>query len=1182
MSGGVEAPRAAASPYKGLTHFTEEDFGLFFGREREGDVVVANLKARRLTVLYGESGVGKSSLLRAGVMRALRDEAQRDFEDGDVGRPEYVPAIVASWSGEPLQTLIDGLASAAAPFVRRRIQLPPSRRLDVTIDALAAQTDARMLVILDQLEEYFLYHGDEAGEETLAAELPRALARPHLRASFLLSIREDALAKLDRFKHEVPELFDTVLAIGPLDREAARQAIVGPLRTFEGSGPKDAEPALVEAVLDQVAAGQLVLEGTGQGRVEHDGGAPATRAIEAPYLQLVLARLWEEESDLRTLRLATLERLGGAEAIVRRHLDTALASLEEPERLVAADALRYLVTPSGTKIALGPDDLASFTGRPDVAPVLEKLTGAGARILRAVGATPGRPNGTRYEIAHDVLGAAVLDWRSRFVREQERLELERRAAAERQQLADEKREAEEREAAERRRARTFRALAGTALALLLATVAFLAYALVEKGRAEHAQRVTESQLRAAEARNALDEGRLDVAIPLALTAYGGSHETAAEDTLLAAVHDSTGLQRLLRFGASVEGMAVDPLGGAVAAAVGRTLVLRTTGGAVVARRPTRDLVRGVAFSSDGRFLAAGLADGAVALFHVRRGRLGHAVALDRLRPLPPFAGEGLAKSVAFSPSGRWIAAATDRGVVVWPLHRAVAGEPRLLRVTRRDDFARAVEFCAGSRGHADALAAAFASGRVVLWPSPGRGTRGRILQDAGPYAMGAVACSPDGTLLAAGGDDQLVTLFRPDRRTKPTRLPPGHKGGIETLAFGRGGGILASGADDGSVILWDVRSLRQLGPPLHAHAEPVVAAGFDRGGATLAAASRDGRVSVWSADEAVRAGGGIHVAPDHLNDAAFGDGVFAAATSGGQVLVRSAARPDLRGSVPPASYPGRNQVTTIAVDAGGRWLALGFSNDVQLFRLGRGTPDKETLGRPTDVERLALARDGTLAAALVEGTIRMWHAPPHGTAFSSLRPPGAQPRLPADALAIAPAGGTVAAAYRRRVVLWRPGKPAVVLHGTRASVVDLAFGAGGLVAAAAGDAVILWDVEKAQFRASLPTGGNVMAVAFSRDGRWLASTGDEGPVRVWDVRARRQLGEPLPTPSHTPVAALGFTDAATLAAAYSDGTAATWNLERWRLRTSFDDIRNSLLRMLERPGNGVLTGSGSSETIDTR
>jgi WD40 repeat protein len=1164
MSGDVEAPRAAASPYKGLTHFTEDDFGLFFGRERERAVIVANLKARRLTVLYGESGVGKSSLLRAGVMRALREQAHHDFDDADVGRPEYVPAIAAAWSGDPLRTVIDALASAAAPFVTGPPQLPTSRRLDATIDALTAQTDARLLVILDQLEEYFLYHGDEAGEGTLASELPRALARPQLRASFLLSIREDALAKLDRFKRDVPELFDTVLAIGPLDREAARHAIVGPLRTFEGSGPKDAEPELVEAVLDQVAAGQLVLEGAGQGRVEQDGGAPATRAIEAPYLQLVLARLWEEERDPHTLRLATLERLGGAEAIVRRHLDTALAGLDEPERLVAADALRYLVTPSGTKIALGPDDLASFTGRPDVAPVLEKLTGAGARILRAVGATPGQPNGTRYEIAHDVLGAAVLDWRSRFVREQERLELERRAVAEREQLEEEKREAEEREAAERRRARIFRALAGTALTLLLAAVAFLAYALVEKGRAEHAQRVTQSQLRAAEARSALGEGDLDVAIPLALAAYRGSHSATVEDTLLQAVHDSTGLRRLLRFGAPVEGMAVDPLGNAIAAAVGRTLVLRATGGAVVARRPTRDVARGVAFSRDGRFVAAGLENGTVALFHVRRAHGGHAVALEGLRPLPSFGGVGVAKSVAFSPSGRWIAAATDRGVVVWPLHGAVAGEPRLLRAAQGLDFARGVAFCAASRGHAERVAAAFDNGRVVLW-SLGREAPARILQDAGPFSMGSVACSPDGTLLAAGGDAQVVTLFRPDRRAQPTRLT-GHRGGIEALAFGGGGRVLASGADDDSVILWDIPSLRQLGPPLRAHAEPVVAVGFDRGGATLAAASRDRHVSVWSAEEPVRAGGGIHVVPSHLNAASFGDGFFAAATSAGQVVVRSAARPELRGPVPPASYPKDKQPTTITLDPGGRWLALGLPNDVQLFRLRRGTPREQTLGGPRSVERLALARDGTLAAGLDDGTIRLWQAPPHGTAFSGLRPPSPQPGSPADALAIDDEGDNVAAAYRRRVVLWRPGEDAVDLHGADGVVTDLAFGAGGLLAAAAGNAIVVWDVETARLLAAMPTGGSVAAVAFSRDGHWLASTGADGPVRIWDVEARRQLGEPLPTPPRAPVSALGFTDTATLSAAYSDGTAAAWNLGRWQLGTSFDAIRADLLRTIGRRG----------------
>ena len=74
------------SPYKGLAAFedSELDALLFFGRERERDVIVANLLASKLTILYGPSGVGKSSVLRAAVARRLREIA-----------PEAEVAIVA-------------------------------------------------------------------------------------------------------------------------------------------------------------------------------------------------------------------------------------------------------------------------------------------------------------------------------------------------------------------------------------------------------------------------------------------------------------------------------------------------------------------------------------------------------------------------------------------------------------------------------------------------------------------------------------------------------------------------------------------------------------------------------------------------------------------------------------------------------------------------------------------------------------------------------------------------------------------------------------------------------------------------------------------------------------------------------------------------------------------------------
>src|SRR5207248_249455 len=146
--------------------------------------------------------------------------------------------------------------------------------------------------------------------------------------------------------------------------------------------------------------GQVLLGETGRGVVGENLPAddPATQ-IETPYLQLVMTRLWGEEvaaappSDgPRTLRLQTLDRLGGAERIVRTHLDAAMSALPPPERDIAARVFHYLVTPSGTKIAHAPADLADYAQLPqaELEPVLDKLAGSGIRILRPVAPPLGR------------------------------------------------------------------------------------------------------------------------------------------------------------------------------------------------------------------------------------------------------------------------------------------------------------------------------------------------------------------------------------------------------------------------------------------------------------------------------------------------------------------------------------------------------------------------------------------------------------------------------------------------------------------------------------------------------------------------------------------------------------------------------------------------------------------------
>ncbi len=125
-----------------------------------------------------------------------------------------------------------------------------------------------------------------------------------------------------------------------------------------------------------------------------------------PYLQLVMTRLWDEEmrAGSHVLRLATLNRLGGAEQIVRTHLDATMSALSADEQDVAARVFQLLVTPSGAKIAHAVPDLADMAGSPRViGPVLDKLSGSECAHPAPGGPAADQPQAPRYEIFHDVL-----------------------------------------------------------------------------------------------------------------------------------------------------------------------------------------------------------------------------------------------------------------------------------------------------------------------------------------------------------------------------------------------------------------------------------------------------------------------------------------------------------------------------------------------------------------------------------------------------------------------------------------------------------------------------------------------------------------------------------------------------------------------------------------------------------
>ena len=224
-------------------------------------------------------------------------------------------------------------------------------------------------------------------------------------------------------------------------------------------------------MLDEVGAGQIEPALGGLGAVDGDD---ASVRIEAPYLQLVMQRIWEEEraAGSSALRAETLERLGGAQHIVEEHLEGAMAELTEEQKNLAARLFNHLVTPSGTKIAHDVSDLADFAGAPvgDVQPVLMRL--ADLRILRSIEES----GNVRFEIFHDVLAHPVLAWRA---------EHEATRELEAQKLESD------------RRHRRLLVVIGIGAVLLAAMSAVTAYALTQRAEArEQARNAKANELEA--------------------------------------------------------------------------------------------------------------------------------------------------------------------------------------------------------------------------------------------------------------------------------------------------------------------------------------------------------------------------------------------------------------------------------------------------------------------------------------------------------------------------------------------------------------------------------------------------------------------------------------------------------------------------------------------------------------
>jgi eukaryotic-like serine/threonine-protein kinase len=309
----------AGNPYRGLAAFESAHGSLFFGRRSEIRELVHRVQSDPFVVVGGDSGTGKSSLCRAGVLPWLVDNDGWSRVDLVPGRHpvQSLAAALAGWSDideATLITLLRDTPEAVARAIRQQTSKPKASELD---------RPRRLLLFVDQLEELLtLSEPDEA--RMVAATLAALAVRVHS-VRVLATCRSDFLSRLAMLPGLGDEMARGLYFLRPLTGEAIREAIVRPAAV---KGVAFESEALVDTLVAQteLAPGGL------------------------PLLQFTLAEVWDaRDADAWTIRAESLAALGGVEGALTRHADRVLAGLDADELEAARRILLRLVTAEGTR-----------------------------------------------------------------------------------------------------------------------------------------------------------------------------------------------------------------------------------------------------------------------------------------------------------------------------------------------------------------------------------------------------------------------------------------------------------------------------------------------------------------------------------------------------------------------------------------------------------------------------------------------------------------------------------------------------------------------------------------------------------------------------------------------------------------------------------------------------------------
>jgi WD40 repeat protein/DNA-binding SARP family transcriptional activator len=1145
-TGGISV---AVCPFKGLAFFDRADAEYFCGRERLVSELLARLVESPLVGIIGSSGVGKSSLLRAGVLPALSGGS--------------LPG-----SGEWRQVLLRPGAHPRAELGRAL----DGERLGQALGQLSS--GERLVIAVDQLEELFTLCEREEERAAFLDELDAAARDPDRRALVVVSVRADFYGHLASFPRFAERLSRSHVLVGPMDRDELARAIEQPA----ARAGLELEHGLADALVSDVAG--------------EPGGLP--------LLSTTLLELWRA-GDGRALRYDSYRTGGGVRGAVARLAEDAYTQLGESEQRIARAVMLRLASGEDGTLARRRVPLVELERLNGAAPVLAELTDA--RLLTV--------SDGRVELSHEALlrewpryrtwleedrigrrvhthlTTAANDWeaRGRDVADVYRgarlaAALEWRAGHEHELTQTERAFLDAGRATAGRAQRRLRMVLAAVAALLAVAVAGGIVALDQRSSARSEARVAEAQRLGVQA---VSEPRLDRSLLLARQGVALDDSPATRSYLLDALLRSPAAIRVIGgAGNPLDALDLSPDGRTLAAGdtPGNVLFLDAGAGRRVGRPYTAlGAISAVRFSPDGRNLAVAVGGQSVDILDAGTHRY-----TRRLFVAPPSTSTVINNpwvlgTIAFSPDSRELWAdvihnqprGSSRYIVRWDTRSGRRlGRPRQIDPTSQ---AALVGF---TRRGAQLVTSSGAARATVIRDAatlrPLRRLRG---------GSARTALSPDGRVVALGGADGSVRLL--DLRTGDLRVATDHHDAAVTdLRFASDSRTLLTAGADGRVIEWNVADARRI-ETFTGHTGTVSRVTIAPDDQTAYSAGADGAVIAWDLAHnrrldrpfssprrhamifpvtdrgangpTILSPGGVDVPVPELAIATTpGGSSFAVPDDAGYVDAFDSRTLTASRRIPVS--PGR-QVSAVALAPDGQTVAattsdghLRFADLRDLRRLGALQPAYSdaawSLNFSGDGRWLATAGFPTSTSP----PLQLWNVRRRRVANTSLlSPPYA---VPSD-VTFSPDGRKLAAAVTDEMgtgsaleILAVPSLEQLTKIPTPVGT-SVRFSPDGRLLLFGDVQGRVWRFDTRTWRPRgrplLAHTGAVTTLNFSPDGQKLATTSDDGTTRLWDVPSGRPTGTALPGFAQRYVAA-AFVDGGTHLVTLDDnGRGYLWDIQ---------------------------------------